>query len=646
MSCGCGCGGEAVAYEDWNEENVSAAEYQGREVTLNKPFRTKGASKKFGVYTKNEKGNVVLVRFGDPNMEIKRDDPARRKSFRSRHNCDSPGPKYKARYWSCRQWRGGTKVEASCGCGCKDYTGCGCEGDDCANPIEECGCASEVEAKRKDDPCTEGYEQYGMKDKNGRQVPNCVPIKKKAQMVSFCDECADTDACAESGGCAKGNVEAAEPTPKDGETHSEYMTRCQEAGYSKEECMKAHEGHEFEVEGYKEEEEEAGMYKKKYASECGIDEEFVDGECRKIAVTLDLSIDATNAFVEASTGNTIIEITGIAFHEGFNKNAWAITSEGARNVARQMEGADLTLDHPDPLKGESGFGRNMDGGVAKANVGIILSATFLPTIGGGYEVRYIAHVTRPELFESLESGLFLKDDYGVSIGGSGIPVSADEDGITFGEDFTFDHLAIVYRPAYNRANIETVKRIEKEEVLKATFISHSKPDENCKDLVNNMSEEIVTPEIDYEAQIESLKADLVLASSRVAEFEAMDEARAEDARASLVEKATEIGMSGHEDLQTETLENLIASWEASHPEPTAVEMKPIDESPVEMEAPVVASEEEKPVVANYLNGRLVESDEEIYGRAYNAWAGAWNGTLAGDEGKMRAKTYEEIKEMI
>ena len=74
MSCGCGCGGEVVAYEDWNETDVTAAEYQGRKVTLNKPFRTPGASKKFGVYTTNEKGNVVLVRFGDPNMEIRRDD--------------------------------------------------------------------------------------------------------------------------------------------------------------------------------------------------------------------------------------------------------------------------------------------------------------------------------------------------------------------------------------------------------------------------------------------------------------------------------------------------------------------------------------------------------------------------------------------
>jgi hypothetical protein len=120
MSCGCGCGGEVIAYEDWEETDVIAAEYQGRKVTLNKPFRTPGANKKFGVYTKNESGNVVLVRFGDPNMEIKRDDPERRRNFRSRHNCDNPGPKYKARYWSCRQWRGGTKVEAEQECGCNN----------------------------------------------------------------------------------------------------------------------------------------------------------------------------------------------------------------------------------------------------------------------------------------------------------------------------------------------------------------------------------------------------------------------------------------------------------------------------------------------------------------------------------------------
>lgn len=85
-------------------KKAQGSEYQGRKVTLNKPFRTPGGPKKFAVYVKNESGNVVIVRFGDPNMKIKKNIPARRKSFRARHNCDSPGPKWKARYWSCRAW--------------------------------------------------------------------------------------------------------------------------------------------------------------------------------------------------------------------------------------------------------------------------------------------------------------------------------------------------------------------------------------------------------------------------------------------------------------------------------------------------------------------------------------------------------------
>jgi RNA polymerase sigma factor (sigma-70 family) len=99
-------------YEDWGELE-EAAEYQGRKVKLNNPFRLpSGSKKKFGVYVKNDKGNVVKVTFGDPNMEIKRDDPARRKAFRSRHSCDDNiGPKWKARYWSCYQWRAGKKVD-------------------------------------------------------------------------------------------------------------------------------------------------------------------------------------------------------------------------------------------------------------------------------------------------------------------------------------------------------------------------------------------------------------------------------------------------------------------------------------------------------------------------------------------------------
>lgn len=72
--------------------------------TLNKPFRTPGGPKKFSVYVKNDKGNVVKVNFGQPGMEIKRDNPERRKSFRARHKCENPGPRWKARYWSCKMW--------------------------------------------------------------------------------------------------------------------------------------------------------------------------------------------------------------------------------------------------------------------------------------------------------------------------------------------------------------------------------------------------------------------------------------------------------------------------------------------------------------------------------------------------------------
>jgi hypothetical protein len=84
------------------------AEYKGKKVTLDKPFRLpKGSSSKFGVYVKNDKDNVIIVKFGDPNLSIKRDDPERRKSFRARHGCDDdPGAKDKttAKYWSCKFW--------------------------------------------------------------------------------------------------------------------------------------------------------------------------------------------------------------------------------------------------------------------------------------------------------------------------------------------------------------------------------------------------------------------------------------------------------------------------------------------------------------------------------------------------------------
>jgi hypothetical protein len=85
-----------------SEHKTASDKNKGKK--LNKPFRTPGGPKKFSVYVKNDKGNIVKVNFGDPNMRIKDNIPGRRKNFRARHNCDNPGSKTKARYWSCRQW--------------------------------------------------------------------------------------------------------------------------------------------------------------------------------------------------------------------------------------------------------------------------------------------------------------------------------------------------------------------------------------------------------------------------------------------------------------------------------------------------------------------------------------------------------------
>lgn len=87
---------------------VEAAEYQGKDVKLNDPIRSKNGPKKFHVYVKDPKtGKVKKVNFGDPKMDIKRDDPKRRKSFRARHKCDQAKDKTKAKYWSCKMWSKG-----------------------------------------------------------------------------------------------------------------------------------------------------------------------------------------------------------------------------------------------------------------------------------------------------------------------------------------------------------------------------------------------------------------------------------------------------------------------------------------------------------------------------------------------------------
>ena len=93
---------DAVGLSYLSNFQLDEAEYQGRNVPLGKPM--KGDVKKSKVYVKGPSGRVVKVNFGDKKMKIKKSNPKRRKSFRARHNCANPGPRWKARYWSCRAW--------------------------------------------------------------------------------------------------------------------------------------------------------------------------------------------------------------------------------------------------------------------------------------------------------------------------------------------------------------------------------------------------------------------------------------------------------------------------------------------------------------------------------------------------------------
>jgi hypothetical protein len=93
---------DAVGLSYLTKFQLEEAEYQGRKVSLGKPMQ--GDVKKSKVYVKGPSGRVVKVNFGDKKMKIKKSNPARRKSFRARHNCANPGPRHKARYWSCRAW--------------------------------------------------------------------------------------------------------------------------------------------------------------------------------------------------------------------------------------------------------------------------------------------------------------------------------------------------------------------------------------------------------------------------------------------------------------------------------------------------------------------------------------------------------------
>lgn len=94
--------GQKYGFYEIDGPILNEAEYQGRTVKLGKMMQ--GDVKKFKVYVKNDKENVVKVNFGQKGAAIKKNNPERRKSFRARHNCDSPGPRWKPKYWSCRKW--------------------------------------------------------------------------------------------------------------------------------------------------------------------------------------------------------------------------------------------------------------------------------------------------------------------------------------------------------------------------------------------------------------------------------------------------------------------------------------------------------------------------------------------------------------
>lgn len=408
------------------------------------------------------------------------------------------------------------------------------------------------------------------------------------------------------------------------ETHDEYRSK-----------MGGRDVGEREVEGY-------GYGDSGSSDSCPPGQTKRGGRCVPMAVTLECEITHVEAHVVASTGQQVVTITGVAFHEGFNRNGWRITPVGAEMVADRMIGADITLNHPTVDKGR--FKRNMEGGIDEAVVGEVTDAFMVNFTEDSekFEVHFEGDIYRPELFAALESGLWLRQGYGVSIGGTGIPdeILEAEDGrqnFVFESDFDFDHLAIVHRPAYERASITTVSRSNREGFNNQPKDGHSIPEgTNMADEITN-EEEIETP-IAHDEQMESLIAEKVLLEARVAEFEAAEAAKAEEERMSLVQEASDLGMSGHEELSMPVLSSLIASWREAHPEPAPVEMKPVATIASEESTPVAS----KPMVANYLNGSLVETPSDAYAAAWNWWASKWNNSLSASESDVRAKKYEEL----
>ena len=424
------------------------------------------------------------------------------------------------------------------------------------------------------------------------------------------------------------------PTPKENESRNDFISRCM--------------AHEESISMFPDEKQRLIVSHsvfddkvKESATAKGIDME-------PILVSIPITLESAEAILEADTGKAIIRITGIAFHEGVNKNGWGISHEGAQVISEQMLDLDLTLNHPSVEGGR--FTRNMTGGIDEAVIGVVTEAEVIDLPSGEWTVRFSADVHRPELFDALESGLWLREEYGVSIGGTGIPdkIVENADGSVetwFGEHFEIDHLAIVHLPAYPDANIHSVERVELE--LSATFNNDSDNGlviREAKTMTEEITEEIIEdePQPDYEAEIASLREQIETQTGEIDSFRAAEEAKAESERMALVEQANEIGLKGHEELSSDVIANLIESWQASQP---VAEMKPV-ESGFTAE-PVSIPEASVPMVANWLNKQMIETPEPLYARAYNSWAKAWNGTLTASEkhSGFRALTYEETKEM-
>ncbi len=418
--------------------------------------------------------------------------------------------------------------------------------------------------------------------------------------------------------------------------------------------MKQYEEKTQENQAYVKEEDLEGMYEdeEEESKKASCDDECppgfaeIAGEC--VAVTCELDIDDVSVIVEASTGMSVIRMSGVAFTSGYNKNGWQITKAGAKEMKDKMIGADITLNHPHTKGGR--FTRNMTGGVDEAVVGIVTEAKYEEE-EEGYKVRFTGEVYREELFSALESGLWLRAGYGVSIGGTGIPIATEEDEkgrmkMTFESDFDFDHLAIVHKPAYADAKIESAERVELEIEASAETspLIYRKGDRTNQPTMEipNMSEEEITISASEDESL-ALKEALVLAEAKIAAFEKAETEAKEASRIELVSKATEMGLAGVDEFSSEMLERVIASWEASRPAPKEM----IPATPAAQEAVVEATEAPKvEVVANYLNGELVESEKSTYGLAWNAWAAAWNGNLSSIDKELRAPMFDEIKEMI